>query len=41
MNHTMKRIKYIPIDKINEYIKFLTNNHEIDFKLDMKFCEEE
>ena len=37
----MKRIKYIPIDKINEYIKFLTNNHEIDFKLDMKFCEEE
>lgn len=37
----MKRVKYIPIDKINEYIDFLTDNNNINFELDIKFCEEE
>ena len=35
----MKRVKYIPIEKIEEYIDFLKHEKDKNFSLDMKYCE--
>lgn len=37
----MKRVKYIPIEKIKEYIDFLNDGKNIDFSFDIEYCQEE